>query len=73
LKKVLFSDFMDNISMYFSDVEKGETLLIIRHGKAIAIISPSKKLEPKIPAWKMPGLKLSIKGLDLSKAILEDR
>jgi len=41
LKTVTFTEFRKNASSLFSDVEKGETLLVLRHGKPIAEIFPA--------------------------------
>ena len=73
MKIVTFTEFLKHTSDFFSKVENGETFLILRHGKAIAEISPPAQDESKTPSWKRPGLKLSIKGMNLSKAILEER
>ena len=73
LKTITFTDFRKKASSYFSDVERGETLVILRHGKAIAEISPVENIELKIPSWKNPGLRISLNGSSLSQAILEER
>jgi antitoxin (DNA-binding transcriptional repressor) of toxin-antitoxin stability system len=72
MKTVSFTEFRKHASDLFSDVEKGEKLLIMRHGKAIAEINPVSN-ESKSPSWKKPGLRLSIKGAQLSSAIIEER
>ncbi len=73
MKIINFTDFRKKASSYFSEVEQGETIVIIRHGKAIAKISPAESTELKTPSWKKPGLKLAIKGASLSNAIMEER
>ncbi len=73
MKTVTFTEFRKNASGFFSEVENGETILILRHGKAIAEILPPTQSGLKMVSWKRPGLKLSIKGISLSKAILEER
>lgn len=73
MKSVTFSDFRKQASSFLNDVENGETILVMRHGKAVAEISPVLENESKIPSWKKPGLKLVTKGAGLSKAILEER
>jgi len=73
MKTVSFTDFRKKASTYFSNVEQGETLIIVRHGKPIAEISPVEGTEPGIPAWKRPGIKLVLKGASLSHAIMEER
>lgn len=72
MKTVSFTEFRKHASNLFSDVENGERLLIVRHGKAIAEINPVSS-ESKTPSWKKQGLRLSIKGAELSSAIIEER
>lgn len=72
MKTVSFTEFRKNASTLFSDVENGEKLLIVRHGKAIAEINPVSN-ESKTPSWKKQGLRLSIKGAELASAIIEER
>ena len=72
MKTVSFTEFRKHASNLFSDVENGEKLLIMRHGKAIAEINPVSS-ESKTPSWKKQGLRLSIKGAELSSAIIEER
>lgn len=73
MKTVTFTEFRNHASGLFSDVEKGEVLVVIRHGKPIAEVSPVSSLEDHSPSWKRPGLRLSAKGVSLSTAILEER
>lgn len=72
MKTISFTEFRKNASSLFSIVEDGEVIVILRHGKPIAEIIP---VSPKhgIPSWKRPGLRLSVKGVKLSSAILEER
>jgi len=72
MKTVSFTEFRKHASNLFSDVENGEKILIMRHGKAIAEINPVSS-EPQNPSWKKKGLRLSIKGAELSSAIIEER
>jgi len=72
MKTVSFTEFRKNASNYFSAVEKGEVFVVIRHGKPIAEIRPAAEGSNK-PSWKELGLRLSVKGLKLSSAILEER
>ena len=73
MKTVTFTDFRNHASSLFSEVEKGESLLVTRHGKPIAEINPTKEGVGSVPSWKRPGLKLCSKGAGLSTAILEER
>ncbi|HPR53659.1 MAG TPA: type II toxin-antitoxin system Phd/YefM family antitoxin [Deltaproteobacteria bacterium] len=72
IKTVSFTEFRRNASKLFSDVERGETILVIRHGKAIAEINPVSD-QTKTPSWKKQGLRLSIQGAELSSTIIEER
>jgi len=72
MKTIPFTEFRKNASTLFSAVENGESIVVLRHGKPIAEITPLLH-HPAIPSWKKPGLKLSVKGAKLSSAILEER
>lgn len=73
MKTISFTEFRKRASEFFSEVENGETILILRHGKVIAEISPTNNQQSKTLSWKRPRLGLSMKGTSLSKAILEER
>jgi antitoxin (DNA-binding transcriptional repressor) of toxin-antitoxin stability system len=73
MKTVTFTEFRKNASGLFSEVEKGDTLLVLRHGKPIAEISPASPGRHDRPSWKRPGLRLTAKGTALSAAILQER
>lgn len=73
MRTVSFTEFRRRASELFSEVENGETLIILRHGKAIAEISPANHNQSKTLSWKKPRLGLSMKGTSLSEAILEER
>ena len=72
MKSISFTEFRKNASSIFSNIEKGESYYIIRHGKTIAEIKPtiSSKNEP---SWKNPALRLSRKGASLSELVLNER
>ena len=72
MKVVTFTEFRQNATTYFDVVEKGETVRVLRHGKPIAEVVPAS-VEEGIASWKQPGLKLSIKGISLSREILRER
>ena len=72
MKTVTFTEFRKNASGFFSDVEHGEVLVIIRHGKPIAEVSPVSSPD-NLPTWKQPALRLSVRGESLSAAIIEER
>jgi len=70
---ITFTEFRNRASALLDDVEKGEIVRILRHGKPVAELSPIVDDAGDIPSWKKPALKLSTKGVSLSKAILEER
>ena len=72
MKTITFTEFRKHASSLFSAVEEGEIIVVLRHGRPIAEISPVSQKED-LPSWKKPGLRLSVKGAELSSAILEDR
>jgi len=67
-----FTEFRKQASKVLDLVEKGETVQLLRHGKAIAKIVPVETRK-RTPAWKRPGLRLVMSGASLSKAVLEER
>jgi antitoxin (DNA-binding transcriptional repressor) of toxin-antitoxin stability system len=73
MKTMNFTDFRKNASSLLDDVEKGEIIRILRHGRPVAEISPVTGDTKETPSWKKPGLKLVTKGIVLSRAILEER
>jgi len=73
MREVTFTEFRKNASALFSSVEEGEVLHVIRHGKAIAEILPLDDMTKRTPAWKKPGLRLSVKGDAISRMILAER
>lgn len=72
MKTVTFTEFRKNASEVLDLVEKGESIRVLRHGKAIAKIVPTEAGEAK-PAWKRPGLRLVGSGASLARAVLEER
>jgi len=73
VKTITFTEFRKHASGLLSDVERGETFLVLRYGKPIAEISPPSSEQGAKPSWKRPGLRLTAKGASLSSAILEER
>jgi prevent-host-death family protein len=72
MKTVTFTEFRKNASGVLDLVEKGESIRVLRHGKAVARIIPAEPRETK-PAWKRPGLRLVTPGVSLTRAVLEER
>ena len=73
MKTISFTDFRKKASTFITEVEHGETLVLLRRGKPIAEIIPFTDNIPQIPSWKRKRTRLQIKGSDLSSAILEER
>jgi antitoxin (DNA-binding transcriptional repressor) of toxin-antitoxin stability system len=72
MKTIGFTEFRKNASGVLDLVEQGESIRVLRHGKAIAKMIPAGRTEGK-PAWKRPGLRLVAVGAALSRAVLEER
>lgn len=70
MKTVNFTEFRNHASDMLTEVEHGETLLVIRHGRPIAEISPATS---QSPSWKRPALRLSTKGAGLASVIIDER
>ncbi len=73
MRTITFSEFRKHASGLLSEVENGEKIVVLRHGKAIAEITQPVFHDSKIPSWKTPRLKLVMKGSSLSQTILEER
>lgn len=73
MKTVTLTEFRSHASGMLTEVEHGETLIVLRHGRPIAEVSPVSDRFDRQPSWKRPALRLSTKGAGLSSAILEER
>ena len=73
MKTITFTDFRKKASGFITEVEHGETLVLLRRGKPVAEIVPFSDRVRKLPAWKQPTIRLRTRGSDLSSAILEER
>ncbi|MCB0168248.1 MAG: type II toxin-antitoxin system prevent-host-death family antitoxin [Anaerolineae bacterium] len=73
MRTVTITQFCQEASHLLSNVEKGETYIIVRHGKPIAEIIPYTGITTYPPSWKRRGLRLQVKGASLSSAILSER
>jgi len=72
MKTVTFTELRSNASRLFDLVEGGETIRVLRHGKAIACVVPTRGDEhPRV--WSQPGLRLVCPGAGLAQAVLEER
>ena len=73
MKTITFTDFRKRASSFITEVEHGETIVLLRRGKPIAEVIPFSDRARRTPSWKRPGIRLQIQGSDLSSAILEER
>ena len=73
MKTITFTDFRKNASDYITEVEHGETIVLLRHGMPVAEVIPFTDRPKKTPSWKQPYIRLRLEGKDLSSAILEER
>ena len=73
MKTISFTDFRKKASGFIAEVEHGETLVLLRHGKPVAEVIPFSDRPERKPSWKQPGIRLKIQGSDLSSAILQER
>jgi prevent-host-death family protein len=72
MKTLTFTEFRKNASAVLDRVEGGESICVLRHGKAIAKIVPANRDQPE-PVWRRPGPRMVIPGASLSRAVLEER
>ncbi len=73
MRTVTFTDFRNKASGFITEVEQGETFILLRRGKPVAEIVPFSDETLQKPSWKKQGIRLRIKGSDLSSAILQER
>ncbi len=71
MKQATFTEIRNHAKQYFDIVEAGESVRVIRNGKAIADIVP---VLSDVPSWKKRKVQpLVIDGLAVSQMILEQR
>jgi prevent-host-death family protein len=70
---VTLTEFRSHASGMLTRVEHGETLVVLRHGRPIAEVSPTTREGNTRASWKEPAVRLTAKGAALSSAILEER
>jgi len=73
MKTITLTDLRKRTSAFITEVEQGETLVLLRRGKPVAEVIPFSDVPRETPAWKQPGIHLWIRGSDLSSAILDER
>jgi prevent-host-death family protein len=72
------SEFRANASAMLDLVERGETVRIMRHGRAVADLVPAQAGEPEdadsVPSWKRPFDPVKLpRGASLSQAVVDER
>ena len=73
MKSVSLTQFRANASELFTEVENGQTILVLRHGRPVAEVSPVRGRTGQQPAWQKPGLRLVATGAGLAEAIMSER
>ena len=73
MKTVTCTDFRKKASGFITEVERGETLVLLRRGKPVAEVIPYTDEARHVPSWKEPGIQLKIQGASLSSIILDER
>jgi antitoxin (DNA-binding transcriptional repressor) of toxin-antitoxin stability system len=73
MKSITITDFCKRASYFITEVEYGKILVLVRRGKPVVQIMPFSDKAQRTPSWRLPGLRLQIKGSDLSSAITEER
>ncbi len=71
MKSANFTEFRRHAAEYFTEVENGTVIRIIRHGKPIAYITPIQNQQT--PSWKKEPPKLVLNGASLAGAVLSNR
>ena len=74
MKQVTFTEFRQNAASLFESVERGESVVVTRHGKPIAEVMPVSA-PPSTVSWKRPNPALDVEqeGASLSREILRER
>jgi antitoxin (DNA-binding transcriptional repressor) of toxin-antitoxin stability system len=71
VKQATFTEVRNHAKAYFDLVESGESVRVLRNGKAIADIVP---VVADLPSWKRRKAQpLVLRGVSVSRLILEDR
>jgi prevent-host-death family protein len=72
MRQVSFSEFRRNAAAFFNAVERGEKIVVLRHGKPVAEVIPAGETRVAL-SWKRPGLGLRVDGASFSREILKER
>ena len=73
MRSITFTEFRQQASELITGAENGETILILRHGRPVAKLSPCGRTKSDKAAWQKPGLRLVTRGAGLARAILAER
>lgn len=73
MKTITSTEFRKQASGVLTEVEQGQSFIIIRHGRPVAEMMPYQMPPQAQPAWKQPGIRLQRSGAALSAAILAER
>lgn len=73
MKRITIEELQKDVAGLISGIEKGEAFVIVREGKAIAEVSPVVQPSAEVPSCKLPGPRLKLEGVELSKIIIEER
>jgi antitoxin (DNA-binding transcriptional repressor) of toxin-antitoxin stability system len=73
MKTITFTYLRKNASGFITEAEHGDSLILLRRGKPVAEVIPFSDGSRSVPVWKQPGIRLRLKGSDLSSAILQER
>ena len=71
MKRVTATEFRNRASALLDMVQQGETVEVYRHGQAVARLIPASA--DRVPSWKQPKPRIQMKGVSLSKLIIEER
>jgi antitoxin (DNA-binding transcriptional repressor) of toxin-antitoxin stability system len=71
MKQATFTDVRNHAKQYFDIVEAGESVRVLRNGKAIADIVP---IVAELPSWKRRKAQpLVLDGVSITRMVLEER
>jgi len=73
MNTITCTEFRKTASAVLDRVERGESIHIVRHGRAVAKIVPAAGERRPVPAWKHPGPRMVIPGASLSSVVLAER
>ncbi|MEK7476606.1 MAG: type II toxin-antitoxin system Phd/YefM family antitoxin [Candidatus Coatesbacteria bacterium] len=72
MKVATSSEFRNNAKRFLDEVERGQTYEIYRHGRPVAVLTPTRRPADSKAYWRTVR-PLRIPGLSLSRAIIAER